>query len=158
MKIIYKIFNKIVYITRSFLIVFITLIILLIILFIFGENFFCKNKVITSVISSNKKIKIVIFQRDCGATTGFTTQISIINSNEIVDNTMKGNIFISDGKPQDIIKSIKWIEANKVVVKLKNMKYKIYKKEKKYNIGIFRKKYIIIIYDAGKSNKDENRK
>jgi len=94
-KIIYKIFNKIVYITRSFLIVFITLIILLIILFIFGENFFCKNKVITSVISSNKKIKIVIFQRDCGATTGFTTQISIINSNEIVDNTMKGNIFIS---------------------------------------------------------------
>lgn len=39
----------------------------------------CSNDVITRLASPDGKREAVMFQRDCGATTGYSTQISIVN-------------------------------------------------------------------------------
>ena len=55
----------------------------------------CGNKVINNIELNEEQLKAVIFQRDCGATTGFSTQISLIQANETLPNK-SGNIFVAD--------------------------------------------------------------
>ncbi len=38
----------------------------------------CSNEVISEVTSPNQKMKAITFQRDCGATTDFSTHVAII--------------------------------------------------------------------------------
>ena len=59
----------------------------------------CENTVIQSRISPDGKRKIVLFERNCGATTGFTSQISILTANRSLGSNT-GNIFIADGYPE----------------------------------------------------------
>jgi hypothetical protein len=42
----------------------------------------CSNQIIKQIPSPNGKMKAVVFQRDCGATTGFNTQVSVLLSNQ----------------------------------------------------------------------------
>ncbi len=55
----------------------------------------CNNVVLAQYLSPNNKLKAVTFQRDCGATTSFSTQVSIISSTDALKNE-SGNIFIAD--------------------------------------------------------------
>ena len=54
----------------------------------------CSNEVIASALSPDGRYDAIIFQRDCGATTGFSTQISIVQHGDIP--TASGNIFVAD--------------------------------------------------------------
>jgi hypothetical protein len=56
----------------------------------------CGNEVSQAVVSPSGKLKAVVFNRDCGATTGFTTQVSIISSTESLPGE-RGNTLILDG-------------------------------------------------------------
>jgi hypothetical protein len=47
------------------------------------------------VRSPSGKLKAVIFQRDCGATNGFSTHVSILSADEKLPNE-GGNIFIEN--------------------------------------------------------------
>lgn len=66
-------------------------------LYIFAQSLsdLCGNVVLAEYPSPNKKLKAVIFQRDCGATTGFSTQVSILQSTSALENE-GGNIFVAD--------------------------------------------------------------
>ena len=55
----------------------------------------CSNDVIEEVSSPDGKMKIVLFSRNCGATTGFNTQAMILNQNEKMPDD-GGNAFIID--------------------------------------------------------------
>ncbi len=55
----------------------------------------CGNDVLEDVKSPNGKRHAVIFGRHCGATTGFSTQVSILRSSETVPKGT-GNTFIAD--------------------------------------------------------------
>lgn len=59
----------------------------------------CGNKIISEIPSPDLKLKAVIFTRNCGATTGFSTQVSLIPITENLSNT-GGNILTtsSNGK------------------------------------------------------------
>lgn len=46
----------------------------------------CANEIIEEIPSPNKGFKAVIFTRDCGATTGYSTQLSIIDNSANLDN------------------------------------------------------------------------
>jgi hypothetical protein len=59
----------------------------------------CKNTIISSNISSNKKWKLVLFERNCGATTGFSTQVSLLKVDKELGNE-SGNIYIAEGYPK----------------------------------------------------------
>lgn len=54
----------------------------------------CENTVASSTLSPNGELAAVLFQRDCGATTGFSTQISILRPDG--KPTGGGNVFIAD--------------------------------------------------------------
>jgi hypothetical protein len=57
----------------------------------------CGNEVVSETKSPDAKLKVVVFERDCGATTNFSTQISIVRSNQSLPSG-GGNLFIADDK------------------------------------------------------------
>ncbi len=54
----------------------------------------CDNTIAASSLSPDGVHSAVLFQRDCGATTGFSTQISILGANDKPSGG--GNAFIAD--------------------------------------------------------------
>ena len=56
----------------------------------------CGNEVSQSVSSPSGDLKAVVFNRDCDATTGFNTQVSILSATDILKND-GGNTLILDG-------------------------------------------------------------
>jgi hypothetical protein len=64
--------------------------------FIFRFLQICDNQLIEEVLSPNKELKTMIFSVGCGATTGFSTQISIVGSDYKLKKSDKGNVFIAD--------------------------------------------------------------
>ena len=55
----------------------------------------CENTPVQTVAAPSGHQKAVLFERSCGATTGFTTQISLVKGGE--QPSGKGNVFIADG-------------------------------------------------------------
>jgi hypothetical protein len=55
----------------------------------------CDNKELQTVNSPNGEHKAIVFQRSCGATTGFSTQISLLKRNKQLPKE-GGNIFVAD--------------------------------------------------------------
>jgi hypothetical protein len=59
----------------------------------FGDM--CGNQVLKEYPSPSGKLKAVVFERDCGATTGFSTQVSIIQAGNALENE-GANLFSTD--------------------------------------------------------------
>lgn len=57
----------------------------------------CDNEVISTVASPSGKLAAVVFNRGCGATTGFNTQVSILHAGATLDPNDGGNVLILDG-------------------------------------------------------------
>ena len=55
----------------------------------------CGNEILVELPSPNRKMKAVAFQRDCGATTNFSTQVTILSIDEVLENE-GGNTFSAD--------------------------------------------------------------
>jgi hypothetical protein len=55
----------------------------------------CANEIIREAISPDGKKKVVVFQRNCGATTGFSTQASVLSVGRSLPDDA-GNIFSAD--------------------------------------------------------------
>lgn len=77
---------------------------------------FCANTLHSQIYSPNQKHKVVAFQRDCGATTAYSTQISILDADDKFTNSMSGNIFRVKGIPGDLIKSITWSDDQNIQI------------------------------------------
>ena len=76
----------------------------------------CRNEIFTQIESPDKHHKAVLFQRDCGATTGFSTQISILNKNDKLENE-SGNIFIAEDHPDRNKLELAWVNSNTLLVR-----------------------------------------
>ncbi len=87
----------------------------------------CRNEIASELLSPNGKNKVITFQRDCGATTGFSTQISLISANSNLPNE-GGNIFISDGHPDVTNVRIKWLSPEKILIDV-GVKKTVFKNE-----------------------------
>lgn len=55
----------------------------------------CGNQILSSARLPEANVNVVVFERDCGATTGFSTQVSLIKEGEKLPNE-PGNIFVAD--------------------------------------------------------------
>ena len=55
----------------------------------------CGNEVLADVPAPDNRYRAVVFQRDCGATTGFSTQVSVIRGSHRLPNKT-GNAFVAD--------------------------------------------------------------
>jgi|GEM_PF-576758 len=72
----------------------------------------CGNRVEKEILSPNGKKKAVVFERDCGATTKYSTQVSILNAEAKLPNET-GNVFASYGKVDHIF----WEGDSQLVIK-----------------------------------------
>ena len=81
-------------------------------LLIAGCSDLCGNEQMTQLESPSGELKVVVFKRSCGATTGYSTQGSILESDEALGNE-GGNLFVvgedAYGKP-----SITWIDDHEL--------------------------------------------
>lgn len=83
----------------------------------------CTNTVVERLLSPDGKHEAVLFQRDCGATTGFTTQISVVETGEEVSGG--GNTFVADddhgkarvGAWEGPWAEINWLSENRIQIK-----------------------------------------
>ena len=103
-------------------------------------DFGVKNILIDEKMSPNGENKIVVFQRDAGATTGFSIQVSVLKSNKNLKNSDKGNIFVIAGNKTDFetgkLFDISWVDEKTLNITLHSDK-KVYKQvEKLENISI----------------------
>jgi hypothetical protein len=60
-----------------------------------GCDFGCGNEVVSSTSSPSHAVSAVVFNRNCGATTGFNTQVSIVRAGTAPSGA--GNTLILDG-------------------------------------------------------------
>lgn len=92
--------------------------------FFYGTSDMCGNYPHKEYFSPNKEYKAVVFQRDCGATTGFSTQISIVEASGSIENE-GGNIYIIKGHPEKVAPSLVWRSNNELQINrlLNGMEY-----------------------------------
>ena len=57
----------------------------------------CGNEIVAESVSPDRRHKLVVFTRNCGATTGFSTQASILPIYQPLLNE-GGNLLIMEGK------------------------------------------------------------
>jgi hypothetical protein len=82
----------------------------------------CQNQIFSETASPDHEKSVVLFQRDCGATSAFTTQISILPPGEKPEGT--GNVFVADddhgaapaGSWGGPWVSVKWLDSNHLQV------------------------------------------
>jgi hypothetical protein len=67
----------------------------------------CGNIVYQEIPSPDGQYKVVVFERDCGATTDFSTQVSILGAAQELSN-VSGNIFVMDGHPDSTNVQVEW--------------------------------------------------
>ncbi|MDO9316501.1 MAG: hypothetical protein Q7T97_18360 [Burkholderiaceae bacterium] len=88
-----------------------------------GESL-CGNRIVSEVIAPNKRLKATVFRRDCGATDGFSTQVSVISAFDQLPNK-SGNAFSADtnhgAAPQaeadGPIVQVEWQSDNALVIR-----------------------------------------
>jgi hypothetical protein len=64
-------------------------------LFVNALSGMCGNQIVAEEPSFSGAKRVVVFQRDCGATTGFSTQLSVLDADEELENEA-GNLFSAD--------------------------------------------------------------
>lgn len=74
----------------------------------------CENNVKQEAISPDGRLKIVVFSRDCGATTGFNSQATILRVGDRLPD-QAGSVFITD--KDDV--TVKWDGPDRIRVSMK---------------------------------------
>ena len=69
----------------------------------------CGNTLVQSHAAPSGGLTAVVFERNCGATTDFTTQVSLLAARDAPNG--KGNVFIADGGSKPAPWGGPWVEA-----------------------------------------------
>jgi hypothetical protein len=72
----------------------------------------CGNETVVESVSPNGSEKLVVFTRNCGATTGFSTHASILPANQVLPNE-GGNLLVIKGEIK--VRGI-WQSANQLSI------------------------------------------
>lgn len=75
----------------------------------------CGNTIYSEAYSPDGRYKAVIFQRDCGATTDISTQVSIIKMNTELKND-SGNVFVVKGPPDLKSPKLTWVSNTELLI------------------------------------------
>lgn len=92
----------------------------------------CINQPYQQFFSENGLYKAVVFQRDCGATTGFSTQVSIIAADDEFCDDCGGNVLAADGHPAENKLKMQWRGDSELLVSLPQG-LKVYRSETQWS-------------------------
>ena len=84
----------------------------------------CSNAIVSRVEAPDGRHTAVMFQRDCGATTGFSTQITLLETGD--EPAGAGNAFVADtdhgaaaaGEWGGPWAEARWVDANHLLIRL----------------------------------------
>lgn len=76
----------------------------------------CGNEIYTETWSPTKEYRVVVFQRDCGATTDFSTQVSILAAADQLSSDDVGNAYIASEHPDQSQLVITWLRSDLVSI------------------------------------------
>jgi hypothetical protein len=91
----------------------------------------CGNTISDTAISPTQEWKVVLYSRSCGATTGYSTHISILKANESLPNE-GGNTFTADDSERRNVQinlegliyvEAEWLDATTVLIKYDSLAY-----------------------------------
>jgi carboxymethylenebutenolidase len=99
------------------------------------------------VTSPGAELKAVIFSRDCGATTGFSTQVSVLPPSATLRASDAGNVFVVEGHPETAATEgvgphalgVRWVGRNRLRI-LHDPRVRIVKAER--SIAAVRIEYV----------------
>jgi hypothetical protein len=77
-----------------------------------SENM-CKSEIISTTPSPDASINAVVFERDCGATTNYTTEVALVHSEESPFSDDGDVVLIVSGR-QNL--NIKWKNGNNITI------------------------------------------
>lgn len=75
----------------------------------FSSPSLCGNTVKRVVSAPTGDVRAVEFDRGCGATTGFSTQVSILRDGEALNQDDGGNVLTSDHGPEPLPRPPEWL-------------------------------------------------
>lgn len=83
----------------------------------------CANQQLAEHLSPDNRMKVIVFERDCGATTGFSTHASLLPRTAVLENEV-GNIFVADMDPAKYLSNparapelhVKWLTSDRVTL------------------------------------------
>lgn len=88
----------------------------------------CRNQFISQSFSPDKELKAILFKRDCGATTAYSYQVSVLNRWDSVSNADTGNVFVSYGTS-----TLKWKDDRTLLITRKSAE-RIFKDQKEITV------------------------
>ena len=88
----------------------------------------CCNEFISQSFSPGKELKAILFKRDCGATTAYSYQVSVLNRWDSVSNADTGNVFVSYGTS-----ALKWRDDRTLLITRKSAE-RIFKEQKQITV------------------------
>lgn len=117
----------------------------------------CGNDIVQNVVSPDGTVKAVVFERDCGATTNFSTQVSVVGATQSLPN-FSGNVFVRNGNavataPKNTIPlHVIWLDARHLQIRYPGQT-RIYQKTSFTRVGLgwFRNALIYVCYSAAPS-------
>lgn len=101
-----------------------------ILLLFFGWLFYrimddgCGHTIYAELASPDNRYKAIVFERNCGATTDFSTQISILPMTETLPNE-SGNIFVIAGHPDVHRVKLKWLSNTEISIRRKDIGFAV---------------------------------
>lgn len=76
----------------------------------------CGNVLYQDYPAPDQAWKAVVFQRDCGATTRYSTHIAIMAGTDQLTPTTRGNIYVIDGQPHEVAPTVHWANPTTLVI------------------------------------------
>ncbi len=84
----------------------------------------CSNKIVAEVLSPDAGTMAVVFARDCGATTGFSTHVSVVAAHDHEPEGV-GNVFVSDDNhgaaglrtDNTLDVSVRWLSNTRMLIR-----------------------------------------
>ncbi|MFT7879741.1 MAG: hypothetical protein ABXS91_05020 [Sulfurimonas sp.] len=75
----------------------------------------CSNTLYKEYPSPDRSLKAVVFQRECGPSTGATTQVSLIEADKTLENSA-GNLLVLKGEPEKVAPEIEWKSRQEMII------------------------------------------
>jgi hypothetical protein len=94
----------------------------------------CENTIISELSSPGTGKKSVVFERSCGATTGFSTHVSVLNTGEALPQSA-GNAFDADsdhGAVKEMNVTVRWAAPDQLVIRYP-ARARVFKNESRAN-------------------------
>ena len=92
----------------------------------------CGNDIYQRLDNRYKQYKILKFSRSCGATTGPSTQISVLPFDKELSNEDGGNIFVCNAYINDTSVKVQWTNDTSILITYKK-DLEIFKNDSTFN-------------------------